>query len=229
LTALRSEETGSKYHILTDQYAQAVVAAGGLPVVLPANPKLIGDARRLCNGFLLVGGGDFLSSLWGAPLHASVTETNPLRDAFEIELARQVLGSRKPLLGICRGHQAMNLALGGSLVQDIPSQMGGALDHNRKDLPDEIVHDVTLQRGSLLARIVKKRALGVNSSHHQAINKLGAGFAVTARSPDGVVEAIELPGHPFAIGVQWHPERLFQSHKAHRQLFQAFATACLRR
>lgn len=228
LTALRSDITDSKYHILNDLYAQAILAAGGFPLVLPANPATVTEARKVCKGFLLVGGGDLDSALWQEELHPSAAAINPVRDAFEIELARQLLESKTPVLGICRGHQVMNVALGGTLWQDIPAFLPGSPNHDRKDLPDSIVHNVTIEGRTHLFQILKQRDLEVNSSHHQAVNELGRGFVISAASGDGIIEGIELPRHPFAIGVQWHPERLFRQYEVHGQLFKTFIAACRR-
>jgi putative glutamine amidotransferase len=136
----------------------------------------------------------------------------------------------KPLFAICRGHQLVNIAFGGTLIVDIGLQLPGAINHRQLDRKNEVVHDAELTDGSLLANIVAHQKLGVNSSHHQAIGELADPFAVTARSADGVVEAMELkPGvaHlPFFLAVQFHPERLYARHREHLKLFQHFVRAC---
>jgi len=221
---------------LSNQYCLAVVAAGGLPWVAPCLPVrgVIAAAVQRCDGVLLTGGDDIQPELYArrvAPrLRRTICEPDPNRDLFELLLIEEIFRQGKPLLAICRGHQMLNVAFGGSLVIDIPTQVRGALDHRRMDLKNECVHEVALTQGSLLARITGSLELGVNSSHHQAIGRLAAPFAVTARSPDGVIEAMELVPHarpalPFFVAVQYHPERLFDRYPAHLALFQEFAKA----
>jgi putative glutamine amidotransferase len=147
-------------------------------------------------------------------------------------LIDEVFRQRKPLLAICRGHQMLNVALGGTLVADIPSQMPRALNHRRTDKRGEIVHEVRLTSGSNLAKICSGQKLGVNSTHHQAVRRVAPGLRTVARSPDGVVEALELrPGAsrwlPFLLSVQFHPERLADRYPAHRAIFDAFTRACM--
>lgn len=221
---------------LSNQYCLAVAAAGGLPWILPAIPArpLVAESVARCDGVLLTGGDDVQSELYAPNLSPSlrktVSEPEPERDLFELMLVDETFRQRKPMLAICRGHQLLNVAFGGTLIVDIPSQLPGAIEHRRLDRKDEIVHDAELTEGSLLANIVQDNKLGVNSSHHQAIGKLAEPFAVTARSSDGVIEAMELrpdaPGLPFFLAVQFHPERLFGKHGEHLRLFQHFVRAC---
>src|ERR1041385_5400377 len=147
-------------------------------------------------------------------------------------LVEETFRQKKPLFAICRGHQLVNIALGGTLVVDIPSQLPGAIDHRRLDRKNDIVHDAQLTDGSLIANIARSNKLGVNSSHHQAIGELAEPLAVTARSSDGVIEAMELKqgaaNLPFFLAVQFHPERLYARHAEHRRLFEHFVRACAR-
>ena len=223
---------------ISNQYCLAVAAAGGLPWIAPVIParRLVAESVARCDGVLLTGGDDVQAELYAPKLDAklkkTVSEPEPDRDLFELMLVEEVFQQGKPLFAICRGHQLVNIAFGGTLVVDIPSQIPGALDHRRLDKKNSIVHDAQLTDGSLLANIVRNNKLGVNSSHHQAIGELAEPFAVTARSSDGVIEAMELkPGAailPFLLAVQFHPERLFARHAEHLKLFQHFVRACAR-
>ena len=208
--------------VMTDDYVRAVRDGGGLPVVLPADgggQGLIDGYLGMLDGLLLPGGADISPAEYGEQPHPSVTLLDPDRHAFEKALGQAWIGrTKKPLLGICLGGQWINVLHGGTLVQDIPSEFH--VDHRDTN------HIVTLEAASRLAGVFGTTRLEVNSSHHQAVRKAGKGLRVVARSPDGIVEAIEStdPGR-FLIGVQWHPERLTETHPLQRKLFQAFAAA----
>jgi putative glutamine amidotransferase len=185
---------------------------------------------------MLTGGDDLQPELYAGKLSPklpqTVSEPEPERDVFELMLVQEVFRQRKPLLAICRGHQLVNVAFGGTLVVDIASQVPGAFNHSRTDRKCSVVHDAELEKGSLIARTVGKKKLGVNSSHHQAIGKLAGPFTVTARSSDGVIEAMELKPDgaslPYFLAVQFHPERLCERHVGHAKLFQSFVRASAR-
>ncbi|MCL4553773.1 MAG: gamma-glutamyl-gamma-aminobutyrate hydrolase family protein, partial [Actinobacteria bacterium] len=175
--------------------------ADNLPVVIAYIDA--GRVYRFCNR---------THGAWfgAAPIHG-LRNIDPSRDSLELRLARWAVEEQKPVFGICRGLQAINVALGGSLIQDIPSQHAGALEHDAAGRPaGEIVHPVRVEAESTLARLLGTLSLEVNSSHHQAILQLAPGWQATAHAPDGIVEAIECDSQPFALGVQWHPERLPQ-------------------
>ena len=221
---------------LSNKYCLAVAAAGGLPWIAPAiaAQALVAESVARCDGVLLTGGDDIQTKLYVSQLNTklkkTVSEPEPERDLFELLLVEEVFRQRKPLFAICRGQQLLNVAFGGTLVVDIPLQRPGALEHRRMDRKNDIVHDTELTDGSLIAGIVGKKNLGVNSSHHQAVAKLAEPFVATARSEDGVIEALELkPGAtrlPYFLAVQFHPERLYARHAAHLRLFQRFIQAC---
>ena len=222
---------------LSNQYSLAIAAAGGLPWIMPALParSLVVESVARCDGVLLTGGDDLQPSLYtkklSPKLRKTVSEPEPDRDLFELMVVEEVFRQRKPLFGICRGLQLLNVAFGGTLIVDIPTQLPEALEHRRSDRKNDIVHDAELTRGSLLASIARKQTLGVNSSHHQAIDRLAEPFVVTARSHDGVIEAIELKAEaanslPYFLAVQFHPERLFARHEEHLRLFQTLIRAC---
>ena len=223
---------------LSDHYPRAVVAAGGLPWVLPGLPSqdLVAEALRRCDGVMLTGGDDVQPKLYAnhlpPKLRRTVGPADPARDLSELLLIDEVFRQRKPLLAICRGQQILNVALGGTLIVDISMQVPGALKHNRLDRKDEIVHKVALTPGSVLNKISGKQTLGLNSSHHQAVGRLGELLRVTGFSPDGIVEGLELAETaagwlPWLVAVQFHPERLFEEHDVFLELFRNFTRACI--
>ncbi|MBI4271453.1 MAG: gamma-glutamyl-gamma-aminobutyrate hydrolase family protein [Candidatus Rokubacteria bacterium] len=214
---------------LNSAYVRAVELAGGAPVLLP--PPLGADARdalwaRL-DGLVLTGGGDVDPRHFGEPRHPAVAEVSEARDALELELTRRALAQGLPLLAICRGIQVLNVALGGSLHQDIPSEPGSPLAHSQTERRHQPTHHVKVREGSRLAAILGTHEVDVNSFHHQALARLGRGLAAVAWAPDGIVEGVEetAGGDRFVVGVQWHPEDLVEHDPAARRLFAAFVTA----
>jgi putative glutamine amidotransferase len=207
-------------------YSQAVERAGGIPLILPLtnNKKLLSFFLKHCNGLLLIGGGDVNPSRYGRRLRPAERKTlrgvDDVRDEMEIFLCRQAFKRGRPVLGICRGIQIMNVAFGGTLV---PHTTG---HRNRK--PDAWAHEIKWVGAGRL-----KRALNachtVNSSHHQAIDRVAKGFQVVARAPDGGIEAIEKPEARFFCAVQFHPERLVNVAPEFQQLFREFVKASRRR
>ena len=198
-------------------YLRAIEAAGGMPVVLPP----LGDAAALLqrlDGICLSGGPDLDPSAYGAPdRHSELGPTEPDLDAFELALARAADERGMPLLGICRGAQALNVARGGSLHQHVPA-------HRQTEPATATTHTVHVEPGTLLAGLVGTRPLRVNSFHHQAVDVLGRGLRVVARAADGTVEGVEGAGGRFLLGVQWHAEGLVGMPR-HRALFQALVDA----
>jgi putative glutamine amidotransferase len=164
---------------------------------------------------VLPGGVDVDPARYEETRHATVTDVDAARDEYEIALVRAALEADLPVLAICRGLQVMNVAAGGSLIQDIPSQVGNAVPHQVAVPADAIAHDVSLGPGSRLEHLMGHAAVGgrlpVNSRHHQAVGRVAGGFVVTSLAPDGVVEALERPGARFCVGVQWHPENFVES------------------
>ena len=222
---------------LSDRYPRAIVAAGGIPWVMPSLPAegVMAEAVRRCDGVMLTGGDDVQPRLYANHLPPKLKRTlspaEPARDLAELLLIREVFRQRKPLLAICRGQQILNVALGGTLIVDIPTQVPGALNHSRLDRKDKIVHKVALTPGSILNKIAGKQTLGVNSSHHQAVGRLAKPLRVTAVSQDGIGEGLELAEPavrwlPWLVAVQFHPERLFEKHDAFFELFRSFTRAC---
>ena len=214
-------------HRLNDSYIQAVIQAGGIPVILPVceDPALMQALADRVDGVLLSGGDDLDPNLYGKRPTGKLGNVCDRRDASELALADYVLNhTAKPLLGICRGEQVLNVALGGTLYIDLPSL--GTEDHSLTMYPRNMVtHQVQVAEDSRLARILGDGVRWVNSFHHQAVDAPGRNLVVTARSiPDNVIEAVEFPGDRFVVGVQWHPEELRHLEDA-AALFRAFVEA----
>ena len=210
---------------LTD-YIESVKRAGGEPRVLSIDmpPTLDG-----LDGVLFTGGGDVDPAHYRDARHPNTNEPDAARDAFELALAKLALEKDTPLLAICRGLQVVNVAAGGTLVQDIPAQVNQPLGHQVDSPPFAIAHEVWVTSGTLLARVMQEElgdseVLQVNSRHHQAIAKAAEGFTISATAPDGIVEAIERPAARFCVAVQWHPENFWRTGEF-RPLFEAFVDA----
>jgi putative glutamine amidotransferase len=211
-------------------YLRALEAAGAIPLMIA--PGVRGDsvreAVRRCGGLVLTGGGDIAPARYGQEPHERTAGVSDDRDAMELAAIEAAEAEGLPILAICRGMQVLNVARGGSLVQDIPSMVKGALDHSLQEPRHGPAHAVEIAAGSRLERITGAGRIGVNSRHHQALGRIGAGLAVTARAPDGVVEAVEVPGGRFVVGVQWHPEDMAgqgQIGVSAARLFAAFVAA----
>jgi putative glutamine amidotransferase len=204
-------------------YAQAVVDAGGAPIFVPlvqSEPDLLPIYEHL-DGLLFPGGSDISPRRYGQSPIPECLEPDDPRDHVELRLARWALEDDKPILAICRGMQILNVAAGGTLYQDIETQLPSALNHRRGDARASIVHTIAIEQGSLLASIFPVDECGVNSSHHQAVKDTGRLFQVTARASDGVIEGMESNRHRFVAAIQWHPEELYLSEPRHKCLFQA--------
>ena len=211
-------------------YPDALMAAGALPVVIPLN-LAEADLRALferLDGVLLAGGVDVDPTAYGELRHSRLGKVDPARDRAELTLARWALATGLPLLGICRGVQALNVAAGGNLYQDLSSQYPGAVRHDfkHKETPwDMPAHEVRVAAGSRLSAILDATALTTNSFHHQAVRQTAPSLRPVAWAEDGVIEGIEEPAHRFAIGVQWHPEAVVRSDPFAMRLFAAFVAA----
>jgi len=213
-----------------ETYAQALYAVQAVPMLVPLSTpveQVLEIWWPLADGLLLAGGGDIDPARFQGQPHPTVKEVYPDRDAVEIALARQAVAEGVPILAICRGIQVLNVALGGTLYTDIPDQVPGAVVHRGQGpLRDVCAHPVRIQPDSHLARILGHTELCVNSFHHQGIKDLAPGLRAVAWSECGLIEAVEVPEHPFAIGVQWHPELMMpHDHEPMRALFTAFARA----
>jgi len=231
----RSDQTSrSSTPIFTQNqtYVEAVAIASGAPVLIPLN--LTEEALRAIyerlDGLLLAGGGDLDPKHYGEAIHEKCGQPDEARDTVELTLARWSLAEGLPVFGICRGIQVMNVAAGGALYQDIASQSPASLKHDCwPGYPrDYLAHQVTISGDSQLAAILSQGQVAVNSMHHQAVKDLAPRFRVVARSADGLIEAIEAHDHPFALGVQWHPEELVEDAPPMRRLFEDFVSAARR-
>jgi putative glutamine amidotransferase len=205
-------------------YVEAIVAAGGIPLLIPlglGDNDLAALVEHL-DGLILTGGGDVAPERYGGQRHPAVKDVDNERDRIEFTLVKQIMGRRKPVLAICRGCQLFNVALGGTLWEDIASQKSGALSHDLNNIQprNHLGHTVNIEAGSALARYLGTTTTWVNTLHHQGIRELGPGLRITAVAPDGLIEGVEIPDHPYAIGVQWHPEWLVASDPAMLSLFK---------
>ncbi|AEI43466.1 gamma-glutamyl-gamma-aminobutyrate hydrolase family protein [Paenibacillus mucilaginosus] len=224
---VRNEYSEGAY--VHQDYHRSVEQAGGLPVVLPlTSPETFRELIDLCDGISFSGGEDVDPSCYGAEPHPALGSLFPERDRIEIEAVRHALNSDKPLLAICRGIQVLNVALGGSLYQDLPSEYPGAAPHMQHGVArGKDTHAVYIAEHSRLWGIFRHNQIRVNSLHHQALRQVAPGLVITATSPDGVIEAVELPGHAFAVGVQWHPESMTGTDPLMRLLFKELVSKSL--
>lgn len=214
---------------VTNPYIQSVRYAKGLPVILPLirSDHVINEYVRLCDGFLFCGGEDITPLLFGEEPQNGNGKTDITVDLFQIRLMKHVLASRKPVLAICRGMQILSVACGGTIWQDMSLIPGKTLNHMQQSAcRSEVSHRIRIERGSRLKKCAGS-CLYVNSFHHQAVNQPGKGVSVSARAQDGTIEAIEVEDHPFALGVQWHPECMYRTSPEMRNLFHEFVTHAL--
>ncbi len=212
-------------------YVESIRRAGAEAVELTLADPPDAVVGRV-DGVLLTGGGDIDPALYGAAAHLNFTAAEPGRDTFEIALVRAALAADLPVLAICRGLQVLNVAFGGDLVQDIPTEVNGALHHDVREPRYAIAHEVWVTATSRLAALMKDdladgESCQVNSRHHQAVRHVGDGLEVVATAPDGVIEAVERPTARFCLGVQWHPENFWRTGEF-RPLFEGFVEAARR-
>jgi putative glutamine amidotransferase len=215
-------------YFLRARYVRAVEDLGGIPVVLPLVADL--DARRRLlasiDGLLLTGSGpDLAPELYGERQRYRFRVMSQRRATFELEMVQLARAADVPVLGICGGMQTLNVAFGGSLYQDIDSQRSKPLRHRQASPATELSHAVAIRSGSLLRHIVKTANMRVNSSHHQSVKDVAPSLTASAVAPDGIIEAIESRAQRFLLGIQWHPEFLFDHYPLHRRLFEAFLRA----
>ena len=209
-------------------YMDAVQRSGALPVVLPAtdDESVLSAIYDRLDGIVFTGGADLVPALYRQETLPVCGSTEPIRDALEMYLMKRCLEDGKPLLAICRGFEVLNVALGGTLYQDIETQRPDSLFHPCYDTPADQVHAASLVPDTRLMSIMGMKEVRVNSRHHQGICEVGKGLTVSAYASDGLIEGLELPDHPFAVGIQWHPETLSTFAPEEQAIFNAFRQAC---
>lgn len=223
------EDAEQSLHGNRRNYVQAVEYAGGLPVLIPILSDLseLDHLLPFLNGILFSGGMDIQPYHYGEQPQPLLRAVDPQLDTFEMALVHWALQRDMPVLGICRGMQLINVALGGTLYQDLAAQHPGSLQHNRSDLPRrDLAHSMSIDRGSLMMDILQARQLAVNSFHHQAVKEPGEGVRISGWAEDGVVELLEVARRRFVMGVQCHPEDMYRDVAAFTRLFQAFVHIC---
>ena len=228
ITTRNGKDTdGHPLTALQHSYINAIVQAGGMPILIPSmlSEEDFTGLYSLLAGILFTGGGDVSLEYFNGSAHPRIGEVDKRRDTTEITLMRAAVNDGKPLLGICRGAQVMNVALGGTLYTHIHDQVKGALDHDYPgDLRKVIVHPVNVDESTRSAEIFGETLLHVNSLHHQGLKDIAPGLRVAGHAPDGLVEVVEIPDHPYAVAVQWHPEWLTDQ-PAMQKLFKSFVDA----
>lgn len=227
-TMHRVSQAGMPLVSVAEAYVEGLIQAGASPLLIPntLSEMALDELIPHLDGVLFSGGGDIEPQFFGAGNHPKVSGVELDRDHLEIYLLQKLLAEGKPVLGICRGLQLINVALGGSLYADIADQVPGSAKHDYYPgwERDYLAHPVQVESGTHLAEILGEKVIRVNSFHHQAVEQLGSGLIPTAFAPDGVIEGIEIVDYPFALAVQWHPEWLM-AQKPMRDLFQAFVLA----
>ncbi|MCR4436738.1 MAG: gamma-glutamyl-gamma-aminobutyrate hydrolase family protein [Clostridiales bacterium] len=211
-------------------YCEGVVEAGGLPVLMPftADEDILTDVIDRLDGFLVSGGPDLDAKYYNEENMPYNGDISPERDMMELFVVKRAVEVNKPVFGICRGIQVMNVALGGSLYQDIYSQVKDRelIQHSQAAPKWYPTHDIRIEKGSKVWSSFNRDRARVNTFHHQAVKQVAPGFKVTSRSSDGIVESIELEGHIFAVGVQWHPELMWQKNPEFLNIFRSFVECC---
>ncbi len=216
-------------YCLANTYVDAVIAAGGVPLIIPPSLRDLDQLYGVLEGIIFSGGSDLDPALFEEDAHEKTYGIDPERDSFELAAIRDAVARDVPMLGICRGIQSINVALGGSLIQDIATSMPEALRHRQKELgktQHETSHTVTIDDGpNLLRQIHGKTELETNSFHHQSVKRPAADLEVIATTSDGVIEAMWHPGMRFGLAVQWHPEMLAANYHEHAAIFSALVGA----
>ena len=219
-----------RYNLRGD-YMRMLCALGAAPVMLPltTDRDILGEFLDMCDGLLLSGGVDLDPVTYGETNRGLCGTIQAERDEMEIYLCRKALEQNKPMLAICRGMQILNVALGGTLYQDLRADMGTTLQHQVPNPEDGFVHPVTLIPDSPLAQLQAAEEMPANSRHHQAVRDVAPGLKVQATAPDGVVESVWMPDKRFVWGVQWHPESIWDQSEPNRKIAEAFLAAAAKR
>lgn len=216
------------WYALRENYCTAVSNLGALPLPLPHEVDKVEEYLELIDGLLITGGAfDVSPELYGQNNKHDTVITKDKRTKFEFAITKGAIERNIPILGICGGEQLLNVVLGGTLIQHIPDSIKNPLEHEQKNPRDEAGHSIQIAAGTLLSRVVGKVEMKVNSAHHQAIATPAPHAIINATAPDGVIEGIELPSHPFCLGVQWHPE--YHVDAGDSKIFEAFVAFCRKR
>jgi putative glutamine amidotransferase len=221
--------TGIERAFVNDSYIQAVERAGGVPILLPVvnHEECMLAQIESCSGLLFPGGQDIHPKYYASEAHLCLGDVNSRVDEYQLKLIRSALESGKPILGICRGAQLLNVACGGTLLQDLSEAPNGCLKHFQNGRQYEVMHQVKTITGSLLENLLGGE-FWVNSSHHQAIREVGSGLTVIAMASDGVIEALQMNDRDFVLGVQWHPEMMITTSNQMMVLFERLVNATIK-
>lgn len=227
LTVDKGKFLGMERIYVNKDYVDAVNKAGGVPLLLPPveDAETVCRYVRLCDGFILSGGGDINPALYGEIPHPKLEEFHSTLDRSQWLLTQEILRADKPLLAVCRGVQLLNVVQGGSLWQDVSAIDHPVMLHSQFSPRGDLFHPVDIAQDSILHRLFGDK-LVVNSFHHQCLKDLGKGLEITATAPDGIIEAVEMPDHRFVIGIQWHPEMLLTASDTMLPLFRQLMLAC---
>jgi putative glutamine amidotransferase len=212
------------YYALRENYIESVKNAGGIPVLLPFDLEGIDRYLELIDGLIVTGGHfDINPSFYGNDNFHAEVKLKESRTDFEWKISKKAIEKKLPIFGICGGMQLLNVILGGDLIQHIPDDVSDFIEHEIKPY-DKRGHDIEIVEGSILYKLAGEKIVGVNSSHHQAVKNLGKGLVMSAKTSDGVIEAIENSDFPFMVGVQWHPE--YEVCELDKNLFKEFIESC---
>jgi len=226
-------ETGGKpgnfskmpHYAVRQNYCTAVSDLGAVALPLPHDVKAVEMYLSMIDGLIVTGGGfDIPPDYYGEKVASDKVTTKDARTQFEFAITKGAIDRKIPVLGICGGEQLLNVVLGGTLIQHIPDSVQDALEHEQKNARTEPGHEIAIASGTLLHKIAGAASAAVNTAHHQAVGKVAPGVAVNATTSDGVIEGIELPSHPFCLGVQWHPEYFVSP--IDKKIFAAFIDVC---
>jgi putative glutamine amidotransferase len=220
-------------YALSTNYSEAVEAAGGIPIILPPQQGNVDEILDMVDGLLLSGGGDVRPDRYGdAYVHNKTYGIHDLRDELELQLVRGAIERDLPMLCICRGIQVLNVALEGTLIQDIAGEYGTQIEHRQHEngiSSSEPSHEVRAERDSLLADVYEADTIQTNSFHHQALKDISPELRTIATAPDGIIESVERPDSKWVLGVQWHPEMMFEAHPEHLKPFKGLVQAAIER
>ncbi len=210
-------------------YAKVIERAGGLPILLPyvENDDTLDQFIKICDGFMFSGGVDVAPSYYGEETKPTCGKIDVFRDELEFKAIDKIIKTQKPIIAICRGMQLINVYLGGTLYQDIPTEIPSEINHRQPTTEKYLAtHDILIKENTPLSEIAKSQKIKGNTFHHQSIKKLADGLVLTATADDGVIEGYYLPTHKYLMGYQWHPERLYELDKANENILKSFINAC---